>query len=184
MLEALGRIPEPERVSGDHITASAALSKLGRYAEARAELAQLELSLLPPNERALFLNNEAWFALKLDPGLSGEALARVRAQAEESIRLLQESGSPQEVEFHRLSFTGTRAALALRAGEPQVTLALLESAEAAGGKLEAEQWLIRGEARAALGDMPGARQAWEKAVEQGHPESLSVLSARERLGGA
>jgi len=184
MLEVLGCIPEPERVSGDRITASAALSKLGRYEEARAELAPLEPASLPPSERALFLNNEAWFVLKLEPGLSGEALARVRAQAEEASRLLHESGSPQEVEFHRLSFTGTRAALALQAQEPQAALALLEQAEAAGGKLEAEQGLIRGEARAALGDMPEARQAWEKAVEVGHPEALSVLEARKRLGGA
>jgi tetratricopeptide (TPR) repeat protein len=184
VLEALGRILEPERTSGDRLMASAALSKLARYAEARRELEPLDPTSLTPVERALVLNNGAWFALKLEPGLSGDALAQARAQAEESSRLLHESCSPLEVEACRVAFAGSRAALALQAGEPQAALALLEQVEAAGGKLEAEQWLIRGEARAALDDKPGARQAWEKAAEVGHPESLSVLRARERLGGA
>lgn len=47
-------------------------------------------------------------------------------------------------------------------------------------RLDAEQWLLRGDARAALGDTVGAREAWEKVVDVGPPEDLSVRAARER----
>jgi tetratricopeptide (TPR) repeat protein len=181
VLEAMGRIPAAERTVAERTVIAVALYDLERYAEAQAELEGLELASLEPVQRGIILNNLAAFALKLDPGLSGEALARARAQAEESGPLVFPNAPPEKVAYYRRRFAGTRAALALRAGEPSVALAVLEEVEAATGSLEAPQWRIRGNARAALGDLAGAREAWEKTVELGHPEETSVREASEHL---
>lgn len=181
VLEALGRIPLERRTVEDAIDASVALGELERYAEARAELERLDDASLSPVSRGLRLNNLAWFALKEDPELSGEALAQVRALAEEGGRLLLEEAPADVRDTYRPHVHGTWAALALRAGKPRVALSMLEAVEAQGGKLQAAQWLLRGDALAASGHALGARAAWGRALELGHPEELTVRQARERL---
>lgn len=180
-LEALGRISPMARTVEDALAASVALGELERYAEARAELERLEDGSLSPVPRGLRLNHLAWFALKEDPELSGQALAQVRAWAEAGGRLLMEEAPAGERELYRPAVHGTWAALALRGGKPRVALSLLEEVEARGGKLQASQWLLRGDALAASGHALAARAAWGRVLELGHPEELTVRQARERL---
>ncbi len=179
-LEALGHIPEPERGVWERLNIAAALGQLERYEEALEVMEPLEAVELSPMDRGVLLNNRALFTVREDPGLSGEALARERARAEEGGRLLLEH-CPEEVrDTYRFAVFTTQAVLALRAGEPREALRLLAEAEQ-GGQQQPAYWLQRGDALAALGEAEGARGAWLQAIEVGNPDLPEVREAHARL---